>query len=168
MHGKTVLAIGATSAVGHYAVQMAVLAGATVIGTVGSAERLQHALAAGVATTIHYQSENVAERVRALTGGRGADAIVDVDFSSTAALLGPATLAARSMVACYGSNPNGEVGIPFRAALFGSHTIRFFLVYDLTRAARQAAPAGLQKRPVARLATDAPPASHIVVATPNE
>ena len=53
VHGKTVLVIGATSAVGHYAVQMAVLAVATVIGTVGSAERVQHALAAGVATTIH-------------------------------------------------------------------------------------------------------------------
>ena len=53
VQGKTVLVIGATSAVGHYAVQMAVLAVATVIGTVGSAERVQHALAAGVATTIH-------------------------------------------------------------------------------------------------------------------
>ena len=144
VQGKTVLVVGAASAVGHYAAQMAVLAGAQVIGTVGSAERAQHALAAGVATTIDYKKENVADRVRALTGGRGADAIVDMDFSSTAALLGAGALAAHGVVACYGSNQNGEVGIPFRAALFGSYTIRFFLVYDLTQADRQAAIAGLQ------------------------
>ena len=37
--GKTVLVIGASSAVGHYAAQLAVIGGAEVIGTVGSAEK---------------------------------------------------------------------------------------------------------------------------------
>ena len=39
---------------------------------------------------------------------------------------------------------NGDVGVPFRAALFDSYTIRFFLVYDLIPADRQAAITGLQ------------------------
>ena len=139
IRGKTVLVIGAASAVGHYASQMAVLAGARVLGTVGSAQRAAHARAAGVETTIDYKQEPVAQRVRELTAGRGADAIIDMDFSSTAQLLRDGVLAAHGVVACYGSNENRDIGIPFRAALFGSFTIRFFLVYDLIpedRAAR--------------------------------
>lgn len=139
IRGKTVLVIGAASAVGHYASQMAVLAGARVLGTVGSAQRAAHARAAGVETTIDYKQEPVAQRVRELTAGRGADAIIDMDFSSNAQLLRDGVLAAHRVVACYGSNENRDIGIPFRAALFGSFTIRFFLVYDLIpedRAAR--------------------------------
>ena len=140
---KTVLVIGAASSVGHYAAQMAVLAGARVIGTVGSAERAVHALSAGVAATINYKTEAVASRVLELTNGRGVDAIVDMDFSTTAQLLGEGVLAAHGVVTCYGSNDVRDIGIPFRAALFGSYAIHFFLVYDLTPADRQAAVAGL-------------------------
>ncbi|GAC1424462.1 MAG: NADPH:quinone reductase [Burkholderiaceae bacterium] len=143
VRGKTVLVIGAASAVGHYAAQMAVLAGARVIGTAGSSRRAEHAQAAGVDTTINYKTEPVATRVRELTAGRGADAIVDMDFSSTARLIGEGVLAAHGIVACYGSNENGDIGIPFRPALFGSITVRFFLVYDLTPADREKTLVGL-------------------------
>ncbi len=143
LRGKTVLVIGAASAVGFYAAQMAVLAGARVIGTVGSEARAALALSAGVEATINYKTQAVADRIRELTAGRGVDAIVDMDFASTARLLGEGVLAAHGVVACYGSNENGDIGIAFRAALFGSYTIRFFLVYDLTPADRRAAIAGL-------------------------
>ena len=141
--GKTVLIIGAASSVGHYAAQIAVLAGARVIGTVGSSERAAHAMSAGVEATINYKTETTASRVLQLTNGRGVDAIVDMDFSTTARLLGEGVLAPHGVVACYGSNDVKDIGIPFRAALFGSYTIHFFLVYDLTAADRQAAVAGL-------------------------
>ncbi len=143
VRGKTVLIIGAASSVGHYAAQMAVLAGARVIGTVGSAERAAHALSAGVEATINYKTEDVASRILELTNGRGVNAIVDMDFSTTARLLSEGVLAAHGVVACYGSNDVKDIGIPFRAALFGSYTLRFFLVYDLTPADRQSAVAGL-------------------------
>src|SRR6266545_368549 len=47
--GKTVLVIGASSAVGHYVAQVAVIRGAKVIGTVGSVDKAKHAHAAGPA-----------------------------------------------------------------------------------------------------------------------
>lgn len=137
--GKTVLVIGASSAVGHYVAQLAVLAGAKVVGTVGSAVKAAHAQAAGVSITIDYKREPVAQRVKDLTGGRGADAIVDMDFSNTAPLLAEGLLAPHGTLVCYGANVPGEVAVPFRSLLFGSLNLRFFLVYDLKPADRQLA-----------------------------
>jgi NADPH2:quinone reductase len=140
---RTVLVIGASSAVGHYAAQIAARRGATVLGTVGSRDKAAHAREAGVAATIDYKGEPVAERVKALTGGRGVDAIVDMDFSTTARLLGEGALAPHGTLVSYGSNVAGDVPVPFRALLFNSYRLAFFLVYDLTPAERRAALAGL-------------------------
>jgi NADPH2:quinone reductase len=137
--GKTVLVIGASSAVGHYAAQMAVIGGAEVIGTVGSAEKAKHALDAGVKTTINYKTEPVAQRVKELTAGRGVDAIVDMDFSSTIQLLADGALAPNGTLVCYGSNAYGDTPVPFRTLLFNSISLRFFLVYDLAPVDRQMA-----------------------------
>lgn len=145
IRGKSVLIVGAGSAVGHYAAQMAVLAGAQVTGTVGSPEKARHAGAAGVTAIIDYKAEDVAARVQELTAGRGVDAIIDMDFSHTASLLSDGLLAPHGTLVCYGSNINGDIGIPFRTALFNSLNLRFFLVYDLRPAERLAALAGLSK-----------------------
>lgn len=129
--GKTIMVIGASSAVGHYAAQLAVIGGAKVIGTVGSTEKAKHALDAGVKTTINYKTEPVAQRVKELTAGRGADAIVDMDFSSTVQLLPDGALAPHGTLVGYGSNTSGDIPVPFRTLLFSSISLRFFLVYDL-------------------------------------
>lgn len=143
--GKTVLIIGASSAVGHYAAQLAVIGGATVIGTVGSASKAQHALGAGVETTINYKTESLADRIRQLTSGRGVDAIIDMDFSSTVQLLASGGLAPHGTLVSYGSNAVGEIAVPFRALLWNSFNLRFFLVYDLSPQDRRAAIDGLNR-----------------------
>ena len=143
--GKTVLVIGASSAVGHYVVQIAAQRGARVIGTVGSAEKARHAMAAGAQSTIDYKQESVAERVMALAGGNGVDAIVDMDFSSTVQLIPKGVLVPHGTLVCYGSNAYGDAPVPFRDLLFRSISLRFFLVYDLSPADRQGAIAGLSR-----------------------
>jgi NADPH2:quinone reductase len=65
-------------------------------------------LDAGGHATIDYKRESVAERVRSLTDGRGADAIIDMDFSTTAQLLANGILAAHGTLVSYGSNAYGE------------------------------------------------------------
>lgn len=130
--GKTVLVIAAAASVGHYAAQMAALKGARVIGTVSSDVKAAHARAAGVAEIINYKTENVAQRVKELTGGRGVDAIIDMDFSTTAELVKDGALAPHGTVACYGSNSVQDTPLPFRVSLFNSLSFQFFLVYDLT------------------------------------
>jgi len=141
--GRTVLVIGASSAVGHYAAQLAVLGGARVIGTVGSAEKAAHARAAGADAVIDYKREPVAPRVKELTGGRGVDAIVDMDFSTTARLLGESVLAPHGALVSYGSNVYVDIPVPFRSLLFSSARLHFFLVYDLQPQERRAAIEGL-------------------------
>lgn len=136
--GKTLLITGAAAAVGYYAVQIAKLRGARVIGTV-SPVRQSHARAAGVDELIDYRHEDVAERVKALTGGKGVDGIIDMDLSSTAALLPKGALAPHGTMVCYGSNVAGEIPISFPAMLWSSLKLSVFVVYDLLPDERTAA-----------------------------
>jgi len=138
LRGQTVLVTGASSAVGHYITQMVTLAGGRVIGTVGSEVKAAHARTAGMHEAIFYKTESVPERVKALTNGRGADVIIDMDFSTTARWAAEGALAPHGQVVCYGSNAL-EVPLPFRPWLYQSMGVKFFLVYDLTPADRRVA-----------------------------
>jgi NADPH:quinone reductase-like Zn-dependent oxidoreductase len=74
----TVLVWGASSGVGSAAVQIAKLFGARVVTTAGGPEKAAQArqvLNADV--VIDYRSRDVVKEVRSLTGGRGADIVVD-------------------------------------------------------------------------------------------
>ncbi|NYT37955.1 NADPH:quinone reductase [Allopusillimonas soli] len=138
LQGKTVLVIGASSSVGFYAAQIAHLRGARVIGTVGSAEKAGQVKKAGIADLIDYKREPVAERIAELTGGRGVDAIIDMDLSTTTALVTDGALAPHGSVICYGSNQRTGVAIDYWVWLLRSLSLRFFLVYDLLPDERQA------------------------------
>jgi 2-desacetyl-2-hydroxyethyl bacteriochlorophyllide A dehydrogenase len=76
-HGETVLIMGAGSGVGMMAVQMAKLAGARVITTVGSEDKIPKAVALGADAVINHATEAVAERVRQLTERRGVDVVIE-------------------------------------------------------------------------------------------
>ena len=72
--GQMVLVCGANGAVGQAAMQIAAHLGARVIGVVRSG-RARAACGAASATLVDASREDVAERVRALTDGRGADLV---------------------------------------------------------------------------------------------
>jgi alcohol dehydrogenase, propanol-preferring len=65
-------------AVGFGLVQLARLRGARVIAVGRSPAKLERARALGADATVRAGAEDVAARVRALTGGRGADAVVEL------------------------------------------------------------------------------------------
>ncbi len=75
--GDRVLVHAAAGGVGSLAVQMALNAGATVFGTAGSAEKIQHLAAAGVQHPIHYAERDYADEVRRITNGEGVDIVLD-------------------------------------------------------------------------------------------
>ncbi len=75
--GETVLVIGASGGVGSAAVQIAKLAGARVIATAGSDEKLRQAQALGADDLINYREKDYFQEVRALTGKRGVDVVVE-------------------------------------------------------------------------------------------
>lgn len=76
-HGETVLIMGAGSGVGSMAVQMAKLAGARVITTVGADDKIPKAVVLGADAVIHHGREKVSERVKLLTEGRGVDVVIE-------------------------------------------------------------------------------------------
>jgi NADPH2:quinone reductase len=76
--GETVLILGAASAVGTAAVQVAVALGATVIASAGGADKGKTCLELGASVAIDSQADNLFETVMASTDGRGADVIIDL------------------------------------------------------------------------------------------
>ena len=76
--GETVLVHAAAGAIGHLAVQLARLAGAgTVIATASSPAKLAFAREYGADVAVDYTRPGWADEVRAATGGRGVDLILD-------------------------------------------------------------------------------------------
>src|SRR3954466_9222116 len=75
--GQTALIQAGAGGVGMAAIQMAKQAGATVIATASSDDKLERLKAFGLDHGINYARDNFVERTRELTGGRGADVILD-------------------------------------------------------------------------------------------
>lgn len=75
--GDTVLIHAAAGGVGTMACQWAKHLGATVIGTVGSAEKAKSAAAHGCDYPINYNTEDFAERVQEITDGKGVQAVYE-------------------------------------------------------------------------------------------
>jgi NADPH2:quinone reductase len=74
---ETLLVLGAAGGVGLAAVQLGVLMGARVIAAASTDEKLAVCRAMGAAETINYTTENLRERLKDLTGGRGVDVVYD-------------------------------------------------------------------------------------------
>jgi NADPH:quinone reductase len=75
--GQTILFHAAAGGVGLIACQWAKHLGATVIGTVGSDAKAELARAHGCAHPIRYDREDVAARVKEITGGKGVPVVYD-------------------------------------------------------------------------------------------
>ena len=75
--GETLLVLGAAGGVGLAAVELGKLLGARVIAAASATEKLDLALEYGAADVINYTDENLRDRIKTLTDGRGADVIFD-------------------------------------------------------------------------------------------
>ena len=133
---SVVLVSGGAGAVGHYAVQFAKARGARVLATVSGEAKAAHARGAGADTVINYRTEDVGARVKALTGGRGVDAVIEVDLTANAKLL-PAVLRPHGVAVVYGTGA-AEASIPASWLMLNGATLRLFLVYDISAADRAA------------------------------
>jgi NADPH2:quinone reductase len=75
--GETVLVLGAAGGVGLAAVEISKALGARVIACASSAEKLAVCREHGADDVINYTTEDLRERLRHITGGRGPDLIYD-------------------------------------------------------------------------------------------
>jgi NADPH2:quinone reductase len=76
--GETLLVQGGTSGIGVTAIQVAKATGATVIATAGSDDKCAACVALGADHAINYRGADFAAEVKRLTGGHGADVILDM------------------------------------------------------------------------------------------
>ncbi|MBT6137365.1 MAG: NADPH:quinone oxidoreductase family protein [Rhodospirillaceae bacterium] len=75
--GETLLVLGAAGGVGLAAIEVGKLLGARVIAAASSPEKLATARQHGADETINYATEDLRDRVRALTDGKGVDVVFD-------------------------------------------------------------------------------------------
>jgi NADPH2:quinone reductase len=75
--GETVLVLGASGGVGIAAIEIAKALGARVIACASSEEKLAVCRQHGADATIDYAHEDLRERIKALTDGRGVDVVYD-------------------------------------------------------------------------------------------
>ncbi|SFU17019.1 quinone oxidoreductase [Mesorhizobium sp. YR577] len=105
--GTVMLVHAAAGGVGTILSQWGAYLGATVIGTVGSEEKMQVARDNGCAEVIDYSRENFAQRVREINGGELCDVVYD-GVGKTTAIGSLDSLKPRGMFVSYG-NASGPV-----------------------------------------------------------
>ncbi|MCF1750547.1 zinc-binding dehydrogenase [Mariniradius sediminis] len=76
--GETLLVLGAAGGVGLAAVELGKVMGATVIGAASTDEKLSLCAEKGASHLINYQTEDLKERVKEITLGKGVDVVLDV------------------------------------------------------------------------------------------
>jgi NADPH2:quinone reductase len=75
--GETLLVLGAAGGVGLAAIEIGKALGASVIACASSDDKLAVCREHGADETVNYASEDLRERIKALTGGRGVDMVYD-------------------------------------------------------------------------------------------
>ena len=130
--GETLLVLGAAGGVGLAAVELGRKMGARVIGAASTDEKLAACRAHGAEATINYASENLRERVAALTEGRGIDVVYDpVGGAYTEAAFRSLAWRGRLLVVGFA---NGEIPkLPLNLALLKGASVVGVFWGDFTR-----------------------------------
>ena len=140
--GQTVLVHAAAGGVGSLAVQWLKAVGATVIAHAGNDAKAARAKSLGADHALSCPFDELADTVRALTGGRGVDAVLDgVGKASWTASL--ASIARRGMMVSYGNASGPPPAIaPLELNRAGSLFLTRPSMYDYIDTARARAQAG--------------------------
>lgn len=136
--GRTVLVHAGAGTPRQAAVRFASRAGARVIATASTPEKQARAREAGAAEVFDYRAPDAAERILAVTGGRGVDRIVEVDFGANQAL-DAAVIAPLGVVASYSSTREPTPVLDYYAFARKGATLRFVQAMLLDGAACEAA-----------------------------
>jgi NADPH:quinone reductase len=145
--GKTVLVTGGAGAVGFYAIQLARHGGACVIATIGDEAQADVARRAGAHFVINRREQDVVAEAAAfagVAGERSVDRIVDVAFGAN---LGASLrmLKPNGVIAAYSSDDEPEPALPFWPLVLLDATVRFVLVYAMSREAHEEAVAYISR-----------------------
>jgi NADPH:quinone reductase len=119
--GETVLVQAGASGVGIAAIQLAKRAGATVIATASSADKLERLRELGMDHGIDYRREDLVAEAKRITGGRGVNLVVDPVGTTLAQSL--AALAYRGRVSLVGRAGRGATTVDAAVLMAGNQSI---------------------------------------------
>jgi NADPH:quinone reductase len=129
---ESVLVYNAAGGVGSAAVQLALIAGKSVIGVAGSEQKIRAVIALGAGQAINYRNRDVVADVMRSTGGRGVDLILDPiggkGFGRNFAMVAPL-----GMVISYGrldGPPEADLLVSMRANSSASPALRIFTIHS--------------------------------------
>ena len=133
--GQTMLVTGGAGRVGHYSVQWASRAGATVIATASNDDGRIACEQAGARHVVNHRDDNFAAKIMAATGGEPVDRIVDVEFGANLPT-SVEVLRTSGTIATYSSTQVTEPRLPFLQMMYKDITVRMIIVYAMPEAAK--------------------------------
>ena len=142
--GQLVLVTGGAGRVGHYAVQWASQAGATVIATASNDEDKAVCEAAGAAHVVNHRGDDVVGAIMEATGGGEVDRIVDVEFGGNLPV-SVEVLRIGGTIATYASTAVPDPTLPFFRMMYKDVTVRMIIVYAMPEEAKAHAVADIEK-----------------------
>lgn len=143
--GRAILVHGGAGAVGTAAILLAKWAGAWVATTVSTPEQADAARRAGADLVIQRWSEDVAAIVKAETGQRGVDRIVDVSLQDNLDI-DMGCLANGGVISAYAvASAADQLSVPLLQAMIAGCTFRFVYIYTVPAAAKSAAVSAISR-----------------------
>jgi NADPH2:quinone reductase len=139
LDGETVLVAGGAGAVGHFAIELAVRAGARVIATASNPEKAELARKAGATQVVNYRDADAAGQI--LAAGGPVDRVIEVALGANLRL-DLAVTKPQSVIVAYAAEPTDPV-LPVRACMTANVILRFMLLYGVPAAAHERAVAGI-------------------------
>lgn len=142
--GQTILVTGGAGRVGHYAIQWASNAGATVVATASNDEDRAICLAAGATHVVNHRADDVVTAIMEATGRRLVDRIVDVEFGGNLPI-SVEVLRVGGVIATYASTTVPEPKLPFFRMMYKDITVRMIIVYAMPESAKEQAVVDIEK-----------------------
>lgn len=130
--GQNVLVSGGAGAVGHFTVELARRAGATVIATVSSDEKGELARQAGAHAVVNYRAHDAVDQIRAAAPA-GVDRVVEVALGENLEL-DLAVVGEGATIVSYAATPDDPT-VPVLRLMRGNVTLRFMLLYGVPEVA---------------------------------
>src|ERR1022692_4441121 len=127
LDGKTVLVAGGAGAVGHFAIELAKHAGATVITTVSGPAKAELATRAGADYVVNYRDPDAADQIRSLAPP--VDRVIELALGANLQL-DLAVTRPHAHIVTYAAEP-ADPELPVRACMTANVTLRFVLLYGI-------------------------------------
>jgi len=135
---QTIVVTGGAGRVGHYAIQWASQAGASVIATASSQADATMCMEAGAESVVNHRADDWAEQAVEANGGQPVDRVIDVEFGANL----PSVLdmiRTSGTIVTYGSTVVTEPKLPFYRMMFMDLLLRLVIVYAMPESAKLAA-----------------------------